>query len=141
MSRQESQISALFGGAKGTVMELRSGRLVAFMGAVLLLAGCATTRNATGDEAGNRSDVRFERGGFVLDGRALEDGPGTIVGTLSGKIPNFRLQRTPGNTHECPRITLRNSVTFSGFANPHVYVDGIRTTDTCVLTQLKTNLF
>lgn len=74
-----------------------------------------------------------------MDGRALEDGPGTIVAALNGKVPGFRLQRTPGNQNECPMITLRNSVTFSGFANPHVYVDGTRTTDTCVLTQLKTH--
>ncbi len=120
-------------------MELRRGTLVAFTGAAMLLTGCASTRSASGDQPENRSDVRFERGGFVLDGRALEDGPGSIVATLSGKVPGFRLQRTPGNTGDCPVITLRNSVTFQGVVNPHVYVDGTRTTDTCVLTQLRTH--
>jgi hypothetical protein len=78
--------------------------------------------------------VRFERGGFVIDGRALEDGPGSIIATLTGKVPNFRLQRNSGR---CPIITLRNAVSFVDVVNPHVYVDGTRATDTCVLTQLR----
>ena len=99
----------------------------------ILLAGCAP--RSTREVAENRSDVRYEGGGFVLDGKALEDGPGTIVAALTGKVPNFRLQRNSG---QCPIITLRNAVSFQGVVNPHVYVDGIRATDTCVLVHLRT---
>jgi len=104
------------------------------MGVAMLLAGCATTRGA--DEFENRNGVRHEGGGFVVTGMALEDGPGTILAALTGKIPNFRLQRLSGG---CPIITLRNAVSFQSVVNPHVYVDGIRATDTCVLTSLRTH--
>ena len=138
MSREEDQ-NRRYGGAKGTVMELRSGTLAVLMGAAVLLTGCASTRSATGDEPGNRGDVRSEGGGYVIDGRALQDGPGSIVAALNHKVPNFRLHQTPGTTTDCPVISLRNAVSFQSVVNPHVYVDGIRTTDTCVLRQLRTH--
>ena len=115
-------------------MDLRRGTVVAVTGAAMFFTGCAP--RSTREVAANRSDVRFEGGGFVLDGRALEDGPGSIVAALTGKIPNFRVQRNSG---ECPIITLRNAVSFHGVVNPHVYVDGIRATNTCVLIQLRTD--
>jgi hypothetical protein len=118
-------------------MNLRHSTLVTLVTLVGLsgfLGGCASARGGNGDLA-KQSDVRFERGGFILTGRALEDGPGTIIAALVGKIPNFRLQRNSGR---CPIITLRNAVSFKSVANPHVYVDGTRATDTCVLTQLRT---
>ncbi len=114
-------------------MELRRGPLVTLMGVAILLMGCATTKGGTEDET--QSGVRHEGGGFVITGSALQDGPGTVLAALTGKIPSFRLQRNSGR---CPIITLRGAVSFSGVANPHVYVDGIRATDTCVLTSLRT---
>lgn len=115
-------------------MEARRGTLMACMGVAILLAACATTRG--GDDFESQGGVSFERGGFVVTGRALEDGPGSILAALTGKIPNFRLQRLSGG---CPIITLRNAVSFQSVVNPHVYVDGIRATDTCVLTSLRTH--
>lgn len=107
---------------------------MACMGVAILLAACATTRG--GDDFESQAGVRHEGGGFVVTGRALEDGPGSILAALTGKIPNFRLQRISGG---CPIITLRNAVSFQSVVNPHVYVDGIRATDTCVLTSLRTH--
>lgn len=103
------------------------------------LGGCASASPGADSDSeadpDGQGDVRFEAGGFILEGRALEDGPGTIVAALAGKVPNFRLQRNSGG---CPIITLRNAVSFRTVVNPHVYVDGTRTTDTCVLTSLRT---
>jgi hypothetical protein len=81
--------------------------------------------------------LSHEGGAFVLTGVALEDGPGSVIAALAGKVPNFRIhgQRVQA---ECPVITLRNAVTFRDVVNPHVYVDGTRATDTCVLEQLRT---
>jgi hypothetical protein len=64
----------------------------------------------------------------------LEDGPGDLLGTLVGKIPNFRLLRSSG---ECPIIRLRGTASIQGASNPHVYVDGTRTAGTCVLRSLR----
>ena len=118
-------------------MEKRSRTLVALMGAAVLVSGCAPRRavDAEQPEPQAQSEVRFESGGFVLTGRALEDGPGSLLATMTGKIPNFRLQRNSG---QCPIITLRNAVSYRSIVNPHVYVDGTRATNTCVLTSLRT---
>ena len=126
---------------------MKHGRvmLAALMGASVILGGCASGGAGNRDTAAapddaevrqNRSGVSFEGGGFIVSGPALQDGPGTIVAALTGKVPNFRLQRNSGN---CPIITLRNAVSFQGVVNPHVYVDGIRATDTCVLISLRTS--
>ncbi|MBI2536923.1 MAG: hypothetical protein HYW06_08195 [Gemmatimonadetes bacterium] len=78
--------------------------------------------------------VSFQKGAVFLTGSALGDGPGSLLGTMMGKVPNFRVRHV-GN--ECPQITLRSNVTFMGVVNPHVYIDGTRATDTCVLESLR----
>jgi len=80
--------------------------------------------------------VFMENGGIVITGRALQDGPGTVLAAMSGKVPSMRVHRTG---EACPEIMLRNTVNFKGVVNPQVYVDGTRTTDTCVLDTLRTN--
>jgi hypothetical protein len=55
---------------------------------------------------------------------------------MSGKVPNFRVQRRAGR---CPEISLRTNVSFQSDVNPHVYVDGTRSTDTCILETLRTD--
>ena len=124
-------------------MKMRRGVIVALMGWALLGAGCGTPIGGDVEEPGpveesreNESGVRLEGGAFVLTGVALTDGPGSLLATLTGKIPNFRLQRNSGR---CPIITLRNAVVFQGVVEPHVYVDGTRATDTCVLRQLRSH--
>lgn len=99
----------------------------------LLLAACATA----GSERPSRTEGGvFRRGGaIIISGVALDDGPGSILSAIQGKVPSFRVQRPSG---ECPRISLRNFVTFQSVVNPHVYVDGTRTTGTCILESLRT---
>ena len=115
-------------------MNVRHAVYLCLFGLTVGSTGCAALRGGS-DE--NPSGLSHEGGAFVLTGLALEDGPGSIVAAMSGKVPNFRLhgQRRQG---ECPVITLRNAVSFRDVVNPHVYVDGIRATDTCVLEQLRT---
>lgn len=113
-------------------MQSRQRRFVIPMGVVLLLAGCTTAMGER--KRGNQSGVSREAGAIVLTGAALRDGPGNLLATLVGKIPNFRLQQNAGR---CPIIRLRGAVSFQGLVNPHVYVDGTRATDTCVLNSLR----
>ncbi len=114
---------------------MKARRLAAsgLVGAVILVAACGPLRK--GESATNRNGVTHERGGFVITGRALEDGPGSLLAALEGKVPNLRLRRNSGR---CPVVTLRSAVTFQDVVNPHVYVDGTRSTDTCVLESLRT---
>jgi hypothetical protein len=103
---------------------------------LLTLTLCGCSASTSGDEARPRSGVTVQNGGIVLTGEDLEDGRGNVLNAMQGKVPNFRFRRI-GN--ECPQISLRNAVTFRSLANPHVYVDGTRATDTCILESLRTD--
>lgn len=113
-------------------MTIRKATLFGLLAFTLSATACVTGK---GPAEANQNGVTHEGGAFVLTGMALEDGPGSVVAALSGKVPNFRLQRLSG---QCPIITLRNAVSFRNVVNPHVYVDGTRATDTCVLESLRT---
>lgn len=125
-------------------MSARRITLFPLLAAVWMLAACASAQGpnfAGGGEAAPEQDesdgggVTREGGAIVLTGPALTDGPGSVLAALIGKVPNFRLQR---NTTGCPIVTLRNAVSFMGVVSPHVYVDGTRATDTCVLESTRT---
>jgi hypothetical protein len=97
---------------------------------VLFVAvGCGSLGHGTREEAG----VVLQDGGFVLTGQSLMDGPGDLLSTMVGKIPSLRMRRV---AEQCPQITLRGTASFQSVANPQVYVDGARATDTCVLEML-----
>ncbi|HKJ03069.1 MAG TPA: hypothetical protein VJ997_11460 [Longimicrobiales bacterium] len=99
---------------------------------LLSLGGCASAGLGEADE--NESGARHERGAFVLTGAALTDGPGSVLATMLGKVPNLRVQRL---STACPIVTLRNAVSFQSVVAPLVYVDGTHATDTCVLESLR----
>lgn len=106
-----------------------------------LLSACATGGAPPSDAAAPSDreevpEVMFDRGGVIVSGPALQDGPGSLLAAMTGKVPNFRVQRHEG---QCPEISIRNHVTFRSFVNPHVYVDGTRTTDTCILESLRSD--
>jgi hypothetical protein len=100
---------------------------------LLLLGGCGSARATGADQPQN--GVTIENGAIVLGATDLADGRGNILNAMQGKVPNFRIRRVRG---DCPQITLRNAVSFQGVVNPHVYVDGTRATDTCILDSLRT---
>lgn len=99
-----------------------------------LLAVFGLTACAAGMGRGDGSVVN-NGGGTVISGSALLDGQGSVLETLRGKVPNLKIQRYVG---ECPRITFRSDATYQTAAvTPHVYVDGTRATDTCILESLQ----
>lgn len=97
-----------------------------------LVATCAPVRSAgrTSGEGG----VTSRDGAIIISGVALEDGRGSVLDAMQGKVPNLRIRR---HSDQCPQITLRGHVTFESIVNPHVYVDGTRTADTCILESLR----
>jgi hypothetical protein len=100
--------------------------LVALTG-TLLLTSCGAVRSNS--DAG----VSADDGAIVLTGSSLRDGAGDLLATMVGKVPNFRVRRL---RQRCPQITLRNAVSYQSVVNPHIYVDGARATDTCILETL-----
>jgi hypothetical protein len=124
--------AASFCSFKEATVTLTRISAIGVLASVVLFAGCASRRTQT-DAA--REGVFFEKGAVILTGSALTDGPGTVLAAMSGKVPNFRVQQRAGR---CPEITLRNSVSFQSVdVSPHVYVDGTRSTDTCILETLR----
>jgi hypothetical protein len=103
--------------------------LVALTG-TLLLTSCGAIRSQ------NDASVSAEDGAIILTGSSLSDGAGDLLATMMGKVPNFRVRR---QRQQCPQITLRNAVSYQSVVNPHVYVDGARATDTCILETLRAN--
>ncbi len=75
-------------------------------------------------------------GAIILSGTALSDGRGSILGTMEGKVPNFKVRRTGGN---CPEVNIRQQVAFQRVIMPKVYVDGTLSTDTCILESLRSH--
>lgn len=101
--------------------------------AVLMLATACGAVRSDGERSA-RGGVRMEDGAMVLTGASLVDGGGDVLRAMAGKVPNFRVRRI---RDQCPQITLRNAVSYQSVVNPHVYVDGARATDTCVLESLQ----
>lgn len=97
---------------------------------VALVAACGVGPGA----AHEAREVRSTAGGTVVSGLALMDGQGSVLETLRGKVPGLHIRSDGG---PCPRITLRNDASYQTQVNPLVYVDGTRTTDTCVLDSLQ----
>jgi hypothetical protein len=106
------------------------------MRSVLLLTVATTVVTAAcgASQGGGRSGVVAENGGVVLSGVSLEEGRGDLLATMVGKVPSFRVRRPHDS---CPQITLRNSASFQSVVAPHVYVDGARSNDTCILETLR----
>ena len=102
---------------------------------LVLPSGCGPLGRSTASRPQARDGVSFERGAVILTGSALSDGSGTVLAAMSGKVPNFKVRRQTGR---CPQVTLRSFQSFEGLDNPHVYVDGTRATDTCILETLQT---
>ena len=96
--------------------------------AVLAVAGCGSAPVAEPEPAESRPGLT------VIGGEALNDGRGSVLDVMRGKTPSLRVRQDIG---QCPRITLRNDVSFLSQVNPAVYVDGTRSTDTCILESMR----
>ena len=111
---------------------MMNARRLASLTLFSLLASSACATGHTDPK--NRNGVDFEKGGIVLSGQALMDGRGPSWPPWRVRSPTSACTGCPG----MPRDHAAQSVNFKGAVNPHVYVDGTRTTDTCVLDSLRT---
>lgn len=101
----------------------------------LLALGCLGLGACAASGHRGAGGVESNGGGTVISGVALLDGQGSVLDAMQGKVPSMKIQRFRG---QCPRIAFRNDATFRTAAVvPHVYVDGTRATDTCILDQLR----
>lgn len=114
---------------------LGAGWSIVVLGALLLI-GCASLGGRRREATSPDDGVSMDDGAIILTGSALTDGSGSLLSAMRGRVPNFRVIRNV--RRQCPHISLRNRANRPGhFVNPHVYVDGTRTTNTCVLESLR----
>lgn len=100
---------------------------------VPLLAVCAKYQPED-ETAALEGGVEVREGAIVISGAPLAHETGSVIDALVGRVPNFRVRELQS---ECPQILLRSNVSFESITNPHVYVDGTRINDTCVLESLR----
>jgi hypothetical protein len=73
--------------------------------------------------------------GIVLAGAALDDHGGTLLSFLFMRMSGMTVDRS---TYPCPSIQLRGRKSLFGSNSPVIYVDGVRTANSCVLEMLNT---
>jgi hypothetical protein len=102
-----------------------------------LLAACATRPFDRSTEPGARPLGITSAGSIVISGDALRSDPTlTVLDAVRRAMPQIRTAGTADPT-TCPIVELRGKDRITGDSNPTVYVDGIRTIDTCPLTQIQ----
>jgi hypothetical protein len=114
---------------------LNGSRIPALLGFALVIAGCASLKNPMRSDR-THGGIRNENGATIISGRALDEKRGSLLDTMEGRVPGMQIQRHPDR---CPEVILRSFRPFNSPIDPLVYVDGTRTSDTCVLNQLSTD--
>jgi len=112
-------------------MYIRNQRFVLLILATLIPA-CRTSQSE--GPSPDQGGVQMRDGATILTGDALADGRGSLLSTMRGKVPNLRIQLYQG---QCPKVSIRSHVTFQSVVEPHIYVDGTRATNTCILESLQ----
>ena len=111
-----------------------STRTLRFPFALLSIAVTACGGYQSEAPAPNGEEEEPPGGAFILSGEELDDGRGSLLDAMRGKVPNFRIYQS---SRRCPQISLRSHTTFETVVEPQIYVDGTRATDTCILTSLR----
>jgi len=70
---------------------------------------------------------------MIMEGAQLYERSGNVLSILRSRIGNMQVRSTDG----CPAIVLRGQKTVVTSSNPLVYVNGQRTSDTCILESMQ----
>lgn len=110
-------------------------------GLLLLLTACLGTFHSEGDQAAERSQEDREDmpdNAVLVERDALEDSDDWLLYVLASHVPSISSRYNPENPAErCPRVSLRGPIVGTSISNPVVYVDGTRTSNTCVLVNIR----
>jgi hypothetical protein len=98
------------------------------------LLAATTAACASGSPSTTSTSERIpDKSAIVVKGSDLS---GNLLDALRYRVPSMRVSTPSG---ECPRIVFRGIRSIRNQANPTVYLDGTRMSDTCILNQLSTN--
>jgi|GEM_PF-852021 len=110
------------------------GRMLAYGAAMLVLRGCASTR-AGGDGSDDRRN-RVARGqGTTFGEELLIAANEPLLELLRKRLPGIQIQERPGG---CPEVLLRGRSTVSTSSSPAIYLDGVQSSNDCILRELNT---
>jgi len=104
---------------------------------VALIAASSCAPPQTSRAAAGVSDLpgRNNPAGFVLSGRDLHEHGGTLLAFLYGRVSSMDVDYS---AVPCPSVRLRGQKSMFGSNDAIVYVDGARSSNSCVLEQLLT---
>lgn len=75
---------------------------------------------------------------IVLDWEALRGTDDWLLYALASHVPSIRVNFNPERADDrCPRVSLRGPLVGTALSNPLVYVNGTRTSDTCILVSIR----
>ena len=97
----------------------------------------AATAGCTGwhEQSGRSGRITQQDGATIISGEELAHNSGSVLQALVGKVPNMRVDFV--ELERCPAITMRSHHDLHGTNFPDVYVNGTRSTNTCVLQSLQ----
>lgn len=134
----------LTAGTPGAAREdrLRSLRPVLPALAPLLFVACLGNPpppgGGMGAEAARAERAATPEDAIVIDRDALARSDDLLLYVLVGQVPSVSVNYDPESSSErCPRLSLRGPLVGTGLSNPVVYVNGTRTSDTCVLVNIR----
>jgi hypothetical protein len=112
---------------------MRTGRrLLALAGGVMLTAGCS----ANGVAAHPADDSLVPRrvgSGIVIEGESTSDNNRSVLTVLRRRVPGIQV----ASTGICPLVTMRGRNSIHSPPDPAVFVNDSRSTNTCVLDELR----
>jgi len=104
----------------------------------LLAAGCATTQPFDrSTEPGAPQTGTSTAGGTIITRAALTSDPSrTVLDVIRQAMPQVQITGWTDPDH-CPRVELRGRDVIVGSSDPDIYVDGVHSKDTCLLTAMR----
>jgi len=100
----------------------------------LAITGCAPNlANSTTDLADPDAQIRNSGvSGTILTAEQLRYESGSILDVMTRHIVSMNVDKS----YNCPSLGLRGINTSPGIIEPVIYVDGIKSVDTCILEML-----
>jgi hypothetical protein len=121
---------------EGTIMS-RKWPFLLSLALSAVSAACTSQPFDRSTEPGARPRGITTTGSVVISGDALDGDPTmTLLDAIRSAMPQMKTAGTADPT-SCPIIELRGKDRITGTSNPTVYVDGMRTADTCALTMIQ----
>lgn len=92
-----------------------------------------------GGEAARAERAEAPEDAIIVEREELARSDDLLLYVLANHVPSITADYEPstGSGDRCPRVSLRGPLVGTSLSNPVVYVDGTRTSDTCVLVNIR----